>query len=79
MAAAPVRDDRERRHRAGVIDVSLAAGEERTLLRALVSLFGAVGLALLFGIAVIVIGLPIALVIRAVLEAVGWLFGVNVR
>ena len=52
---------------------------ERTFLQALVSLFGAAGLALLFGVAILLIGLPIALVVRGVLEAVGWLFGVNVR
>ena len=58
--------------------VSPAHGE-RTFLQALVSLFGAAGLALLFGVAILLIGLPIALVVRGVLEAVGWLFGVNVR
>jgi hypothetical protein len=31
------------------------------------------------GVAILLIGLPIALVVRGVLEAVGWLFGVNVR
>jgi hypothetical protein len=48
-------------------------------LQALASLFGAAGLALLMGVAILLIGLPIALVVRGVLEAVGWLFGVNVR
>ena len=47
--------------------------------QAVVSLFGAAGLALLFGVAILLIGLPIALVVRGVLEAAGWLFGVNVR
>ena len=64
---------------ADVIDVSRPAHGERTFLQALVSLFGAAGLALLFGVAILLIGLPIALVVRGVLEAVGWLFGVNVR
>jgi hypothetical protein len=35
------------------------------------------GLALLFGVAMLVVGLPNALVVR-VLEATAWLFGVNV-
>ena len=43
------------------------------------SLFGAAGLALRFGVAILLIGLPIALVVRGVLEAAGWLLGVNVR
>ena len=73
-AAAPAR-----LHMADGIDVSGSAHGERTFLQALVSLFGAAGLALLFSVAILLIGLPIALVVRGVLEAVGWLFGVNVR
>ena len=64
---------------ADVIDVSRPAHRERIFLQALVSVFGAAGLALFFGVAILLIGLPIALVVRGVLEAVGWLFGANVR
>ena len=78
-AAAPAQEGHERLHMADVIDVSRPARGERTFLQALVSLFGAAGLALLFGVAILLIGLPIALVGRGVLEAVGWLLGVNVR
>ena len=40
------------------------------------SLLGAAGLALLMGVAILLIGLPIALVVRGLLEAISWLFGV---
>lgn len=64
---------------ADVVDVSRRAHAHRTFLQALMSLFEAAGLALLMGVAILLIGLPIALVVRGLLEAVGWLFGVNVR
>lgn len=64
---------------ADVVAVSRRAHADRTFLQALASLFGATALALLMGVAILLIGLPIALVVRALLEAVGWLFGVNVR
>ena len=51
----------------------------RTLLQARVSLFGAAGLALLFGVAILLIGLPIVLDARGVLEAAGSLFGATIR
>jgi hypothetical protein len=73
-AAAPARPQM-----AAVIDLSGSAHGERTFLQALVSLCGAAGLALLGGVAILLIGLPIAVVVRGVLEAAGWLFGVNVR
>ena len=62
-----------------VIDVSRPAHGERTFFQALVSLFGAAGLALLFGVAILLIGLPIVLDARGVLEAAGSLFGANIR
>ena len=49
--------------------------EERTLTDALVSQAAACGLVLLVPVAVLAVGVPIALVIRALLEATGWLFG----
>jgi hypothetical protein len=64
---------------ADVTAVSRHADAGRTFLQALASLAGAGGLALLMGAAILLIGLPIALVVRGLLEAVGWLFGVNVR
>jgi hypothetical protein len=44
-----------------------------------VSLFGATGLTLLFGVAILLIGLPMLLVDRGVLEAAGSLVGANIR
>jgi hypothetical protein len=69
----------ERLPMADVIDVSRPIHRERTFLQSLMSLFGAAGIALLFGIGILLVGLPIVLVVRAVVEAIGWLFGVNVR
>ena len=50
---------------------------DRTFLQGLVSLVGAVGIALLVPIAILLIGLPLALAVRGVVEAIGWLFGVS--
>jgi hypothetical protein len=77
--AAPAEDAERTLPMADVVAVPRPAHAARTFLQALVSLFGAAGLALLMGVAILLIGLPIALVVRGVLEAVGWLFGVNVR
>jgi hypothetical protein len=69
----------ERLPMADVIDVSRPTHGQRTFLQSLVSLFGAAGIALFFGIGILLLGLPIVLVVRGVVEAIGWLFGVNVR
>jgi hypothetical protein len=55
-----------------VIDVSLPR-TKRTFLQVLASLAGAVGIALLVPFVILLIGLPVALVIRGIAEAVGWL------
>ena len=55
-----------------VIDVSLPR-TRRTFLQGLVSLAGAAGIALLVPFAILLIGLPIALVVRGIAEAIGWL------
>ena len=47
----------------------------RTLVQQLTSLAGASGIALLVPIAILIIGIPIALVARGVAEALGWLMG----
>jgi hypothetical protein len=65
--------------KADVVAVSRPAHADRTFLQVPASLFGAAGLALLMGIAILLIGLPIALVVRGLLEAISWLFGANVR
>lgn len=69
----------ERLPMADVSDVSRPIHGERRFLQSLVSLFGAAGIALLFGIGILLVGLPIVLVVRGVVEAIGWLFGVSVR
>jgi hypothetical protein len=57
-----------------VVEARLSS-EGRTLTDALVSQAAACGLVLLVPVVVLVVGVPIALVIRALLEAAGWLFG----
>lgn len=61
-----------------VVEVS-RSHRNPTFLQALGSLLGAVGVALLFGVAILVVGLPIALFVRGLLEAIGWLFGVAMQ
>ena len=58
--------------RGDVIDVSLPS-TKRTLLQGLASLAGAAGIALLVPFAILLIGLPIALVVRGIAEDIGWL------
>ena len=62
-----------------VIDVSRPADGDRTFLHTVVSVVGAAGLALLAGIGILLAGLPIVLVVRGLVEAAGWLFGIDVR
>lgn len=60
------------RPKGDVIDVSLPRAK-RTFLHGLVSLTGAAGIALLVPFAIVLIGLPIAVVGRGIAEALGWL------
>ena len=64
--------------RAGVIEVSRPT-LENGLVDPLVSLAGAAGIALLVPFAILVIGTPVALTVRGLLEAIGSLFGVVAR
>src|SRR4051812_28513622 len=57
----------------GVIDRSRPRSGERTFINALTSLAAASGLVLLVPLAVLLVGVPIALVVRGLLEAVRWL------
>lgn len=63
----------------GIIDVSRPATAGRTFRQGVVSLAGAAGIALLVPFAILMVGLPVALSVRGVLELFGWLFGVDVR
>jgi hypothetical protein len=57
----------------GVIDLSRPAGSDATFLRRLASIAGATGVALLVPLALLLIGLPLALAARGVVEAVQFL------
>ena len=59
-----------------VIDVSRPTRGGRTFLQGLVSLAGAVGIALAVPFVILLIGLPIVFAVRGLLEAVSWMFGV---
>lgn len=59
----------------GVIDVSLPCRSDRTLLQGLSSLAGATGIALLLPLVILLVGLPIALAVRGLLEVLVWLSG----
>ena len=61
--------------RAGVIEVSRPT-LENGLVDPLVSLAGAAGIALLVPFVILVIGTPVALTVRGLLEGIGWLFGI---
>jgi hypothetical protein len=58
------------------IDVSRARGANRTFLQGVASLAGAAGVALLVPFAILLVGLPVALVVRGLLEAISWLSGI---
>ena len=62
-----------------VIDVSRPTGGGRTFLQGLISLAGAAGIALAAPFVILLIGLPVALAVRGLLEAVGWVLGVPIR
>jgi hypothetical protein len=58
----------------GAIDTSRSHRSDRTLLQAFVSLAGAAGTALLVSVAILLVGLPLALAVRGLLEILVWLF-----
>ncbi len=60
--------------RDGVIDVSLPPDRGRTFVQALTSLAGVIGVALLAPFAILLVGSPVALAVRALADAIGWLF-----
>lgn len=59
--------------REAVVDVSRPTMDGRTVLRRLVSWAGAAGIALLVPLIILLIGMPIVLAVRGVVEAVSWL------
>jgi hypothetical protein len=64
---------------AGVIDVSALPGGKRTVIDALISLAATSGIVLLVPFAILLVGLPIALLVRGLLEACSWLAALVVR
>ena len=62
-----------------VVDVSRPTRGGRTFLQGLVSLAGAAGIALAVPFVILLIGMPIALAVRGLLEAVGWVLGFTIR
>ena len=52
---------------------------DRTFVDGLISLAGAAGIALLVPFVILLIGMPVALTVRGLLEVTGWLFGIDVR
>ena len=56
-----------------VLDVSAVRRVDRTFIDGIVSLAAASGLVLLVPFAILLVGVPIALLVRGLLEAFGWL------
>ena len=56
-----------------MVIVGGASRERRTLIQWLATLAGATGIALLVPVAILVVGLPVVLVARAIVEAITWL------
>ena len=59
--------------RIDILNVSLPRDTGRPFLRALASLAGAAGLALLVPVVILLVGVPVALAARGIVEAIGWL------
>jgi hypothetical protein len=76
---APYVTSSEAAHRPKSADTTYVAQRtsgERTLRQILASLAGATGVVLLVPFAILLVGLPVALAVRGVLEAIQWLLGV---
>jgi hypothetical protein len=59
--------------------VAKSVTADRTFLHGLASLVAVAGIALLVPFAILLVGVPVALVVRGLLEAIGLLFGVDLR
>ena len=60
-----------------VVVVSKPIITERSFFQRLISFAGAIGTALLLPLAILVVGLPVALAVRGLLEFIGWALGAN--
>lgn len=65
--------------RVRVADVSRASGGERTFVDVAISLGAVCGIVLLVPFVILLIGAPIALAVRGLIEAIGWLVAVFFR
>jgi hypothetical protein len=65
--------------RIGVLDASRSIDGERTFVDALISLAAACGIVLLVPFVILLIGIPIALAVRGLVEALGWLIALIFR
>ena len=61
-----------------IVDVSRPHAE-RTFLDALISFAGAAAVGLIVPFVILVIGLPVVLAIRGLVEVIAWAFGISVR
>jgi hypothetical protein len=59
--------------RHGVIDVSRPTDGERSLIQALTSVAGAVGVVLLLGVGILIVTVPVALFVGGLTGVIGWL------
>jgi hypothetical protein len=62
-----------------LINASSPNAGESTFLQALISLAGAAGLALLVPFVILLVGLPVALFFRGLIEVIGWVLGISMR
>lgn len=77
---APVRDGRPATSAgAGEIHLSGRTTDQQTYAHALISIAGVSGIALLVPFVILLVGLPVALSVRGLLEAVGWLIALASR
>lgn len=72
--AETVADTRQpARSQIGVFDASRSSEGDRTFVDAIISTAGACGIVLLVPFAILLVGLPIALAVRGLVEAIAWL------
>jgi hypothetical protein len=62
--------------RDGVVGTSPEVSRDMTYVDIAISFAGATGIVLLVPVAILLVGLPVVLSVRGVVEALGWLFGI---
>ena len=74
-AGGPAKSDHLELGKIDVLDVSFPPDTRWPFLRALASLAGAAGIALLVPFVILLVGSPVALAVRGIADAIGWLLG----